>query len=190
MPRLLLSLCRAKRVLDSRAHQMPIKAAKRTCFGFIVVAAAACGMIPPITPTPASAPTPAPVSIPAPVPAPRPDAPSPTPSTPPFSAVDLSAGTGATAAQGRTVTVSYSGWLYDPTRTDSKGPEFDNSASFSFLLGVGRVIKGWDQGIVGMKVGGQRRLTIPPDLGYGAQPVGSIPPSSTLIFDVVLLGVS
>jgi FKBP-type peptidyl-prolyl cis-trans isomerase FkpA len=98
--------------------------------------------------------------------------------------------TGATATQGRTVTVSYTGWLYDPTKPESKGTQFDTSANFVFQLGAGRVIPGWDQGVVGMKVGGQRRLVIPPNLGYGSQMVGSIPPNSTLVFDIMLLNVT
>jgi len=113
-----------------------------------------------------------------------------TPPSAPYSATDLHEGTGGTATQGRTVTVSYTGWLYDPTKTESKGAQFDTSANFSFQLGVGRVIAGWDQGVVGMKIGGQRRLVIPPNLGYGAQMVGSIPPNSTLVFDIMLLNVS
>jgi FKBP-type peptidyl-prolyl cis-trans isomerase FkpA len=115
---------------------------------------------------------------------------TPTPPTAPFSANDLREGTGATATQGRTVTVSYTGWLYDPTKPESKGAQFDSSNNFAFQLGVGRVIAGWDQGVAGMKVGGQRRLVIPPNLGYGAQMVGTIPPNSTLVFDVMLLAVS
>ncbi len=114
---------------------------------------------------------------------------APTPPTAPFSATDLREGTGTTAMQGRTVTVSYTGWLFDPSRPESKGTQFDSQASFSFQLGVGRVIPGWEQGIPGMKVGGQRRLVIPPNLGYGSQMVGSIPPNSTLVFDVMLLNV-
>ena len=88
------------------------------------------------------------------------------------------------------VTVSYTGWLYDPTRAESKGTQFDTSNNFSFPLGVGRVIAGWDQGVANMKVGGQRRLIIPPNLGYGSQMVGIIPPNSTLVFDVMLLAVN
>ena len=114
---------------------------------------------------------------------------TPTPPTAPFSATDLREGTGTAATQGRTVTVSYTGWLFDPSRAESKGTQFDSQASFTFQLGVGRVIPGWEQGIPGMKVGGQRRLTIPPNLGYGSQMVGSIPPNSTLVFDVMLLNV-
>jgi FKBP-type peptidyl-prolyl cis-trans isomerase FkpA len=108
----------------------------------------------------------------------------------PYSATDLREGTGTTATQGRTVTVAYTGWLYDPTKPESKGTQFDTSTNFSFQLGVGRVIAGWDQGVVGMKVGGQRRLVIPPNLGYGSQMVGSIPPNSTLVFDIMLLNVT
>lgn len=119
-------------------------------------------------------------------------APSNTPAPPsaPFSMMDLREGTGATATQGRTLTVSYTGWLYDPTKPESKGTQFDSSMNFSFPLGVGRVIAGWDQGVVGMKVGGQRRLVIPPNLGYGSQMVNTIPPNSTLVFDVMLLAVN
>lgn len=86
--------------------------------------------------------------------------------------------------------VSYTGWLYDPTRPDSKGTQFESNASFSFQLGVGRVIPGWDQGVVGMKVGGMRRLIIPPNLAYGSQANGTIPGNSTLVFDIMLLNVS
>src|SRR5678815_241971 len=114
---------------------------------------------------------------------------TPTPPSAPFSATDLREGTGTAASQGRTVTVSYTGWLFDPSRPESKGAQFDSQASYTFQLGVGRVIPGWEQGIPGMKVGGQRRLTIPPNLGYGSQMVGSIPPNSTLVFDVMLLNV-
>ena len=114
---------------------------------------------------------------------------APTPPAAPFSATDLREGTGATASQGRMVTVSYTGWLFDPSRPESKGTQFDSQATFTFQLGVGRVIPGWEQGIPGMKVGGQRRLVIPPNLGYGSQMVGSIPPNSTLVFDVMLLNV-
>jgi FKBP-type peptidyl-prolyl cis-trans isomerase FkpA len=115
---------------------------------------------------------------------------TPAPPSAPYSATDLREGTGTTATQGRTVSVSYTGWLYDPTKPESKGTQFDTSANFSFQLGVGRVIAGWDQGVLNMKVGGQRRLVIPPNLGYGSQMVGSIPPNSTLVFDVMLLNVT
>jgi len=106
---------------------------------------------------------------------------------------DARAGTGAEAVPGRTVTVHYTGWLYDPARPDNKGEEFDSSRGrepFSFGLGGGQVIPGWDEGVAGMKVGGQRTLTIPPAMGYGAQGAGGvIPANATLLFDVELLDV-
>ncbi|HEY2907084.1 MAG TPA: FKBP-type peptidyl-prolyl cis-trans isomerase [Vicinamibacterales bacterium] len=110
----------------------------------------------------------------------------------PFSSVDLKVGTGATAAAGQTLTVNYTGWLYDASKTDNKGTQFDSSLSagrtpFQFVLGAGQVIKGWDQGLVGMKIGGSRRLIIPPDLGYGSSGSGPIPPNATLVFDIDLL---
>ena len=117
---------------------------------------------------------------------------SPSVPTVAFSATELRVGTGADATSGRTVTVNYTGWLYSATAADHKGQQFDTStggAPFSFLLGAGRVIAGWDSGLVGMKVGGQRRLVIPPNLAYGSQQVGPIPPNSTLVFDVELLNV-
>ncbi|MEO8077212.1 MAG: FKBP-type peptidyl-prolyl cis-trans isomerase [Acidobacteriota bacterium] len=110
----------------------------------------------------------------------------------PFSQVDLRTGTGADAVAGKTVTVNYTGWLYDSAKTDEKGVQFDTSASrgpFVFLLGAGKVIKGWDQGVAGMKIGGLRRLVIPPALGYGSVANGPIPPNSTLLFEVELVGV-
>lgn len=108
----------------------------------------------------------------------------------PFSQTDLRVGDGAQATPGRTATVNYTGWLYDPTQPEQKGREFDTSTAFTFQLGVGRVIPGWDLGVAGMKVGGQRRLIIPPDLGYGSAGAGTaIPPNATLVFDVELLEV-
>ena len=103
-------------------------------------------------------------------------------------------GTGTEAVAGRDVTVHYTGWLYDATRADRKGNKFDSSRDrnepFEFQLGAGQVIPGWDQGVAGMKVGGQRTLTIPPDMGYGARGAGGvIPPNATLLFDVELLDV-
>jgi FKBP-type peptidyl-prolyl cis-trans isomerase FkpA len=103
-------------------------------------------------------------------------------------------GTGAEAQSGRVVTVHYTGWLYDQTRPDRRGNKFDSSRDrnepFSFNLGAGEVIRGWDEGVAGMKVGGRRTLTIPPDMGYGARGAGGvIPPNSTLLFDVELLEV-
>jgi FKBP-type peptidyl-prolyl cis-trans isomerase FkpA len=119
---------------------------------------------------------------------------SPSPSTPgaPFSQTDLRVGTGAEAVAGRTLSVHYTGWLYAPTQPDQKGQQFDSSASrgpFSFVLGAGRVIQGWERGVPGMRVGGRRRLIIPPELGYGSQAQPGIPPNSTLVFEVELLAV-
>jgi len=101
--------------------------------------------------------------------------------------VDLKVGQGQEAKAGDTVEVHYTGWLQDGTKFDSSR---DSNRPFRFKLGAGQVIKGWDQGVAGMKVGGKRRLTIPPELGYGRQGAGSvIPPGATLIFEVELLGI-
>ena len=107
---------------------------------------------------------------------------------------DTRAGTGAEAVSGRMVTVHYTGWLYDDARPDKKAAKFDSSRDrnepFTFRLGAGEVIRGWDEGVAGMKVGGQRTLTIPPDLGYGRRGAGgAIPPNATLVFDVERLAV-
>ena len=107
---------------------------------------------------------------------------------------DVKIGSGDTAVAGKNVSVHYTGWLFDPAAPENKGKKFDSSRDrgdpFKFPLGGGRVIKGWDQGVVGMKVGGQRTLVIPPELGYGAQGAGGvIPGGATLVFDVELLGV-
>lgn len=107
-----------------------------------------------------------------------------------FSSTDLQVGTGTAAASGQYVKVGYTGWLYDSTKTDGKGLQFDSNASLTaFPLGSGAVIAGWDQGLVGMKVGGIRRLIIPPSLGYGGARYGIIPPNSTLVFDITMLNV-
>jgi FKBP-type peptidyl-prolyl cis-trans isomerase FkpA len=111
----------------------------------------------------------------------------PTTAAPPYSQTDLVVGTGAAAVSGNQVTVAYTGWLYDATRPDSKGAQFDSNASFSFRLGTGAVIRGWDQGVPGIRVGGQRRLVLPPDLAYGSSGrPPTIPPNSTLVFDITL----
>ncbi len=111
--------------------------------------------------------------------------PMPTPSGLEF--IDVVPGTGDEARAGQQVTVHYTGWLTDGTKFDSSR---DRGDPFQFGLGRGQVIAGWDQGVAGMRVGGQRRLIIPPDLGYGARgAAGVIPPNATLIFDVELLGV-
>ena len=105
---------------------------------------------------------------------------------------DTVPGTGAEAVAGQPVTVHYTGWLQDPTAPNGRGKKFDSSKDrgepFEFELGAGRVIQGWDQGVQGMKVGGTRVLTIPPELGYGARGAGGvIPPNATLVFEVELL---
>lgn len=110
----------------------------------------------------------------------------------PFSQTDLVVGTGATAQNGSILTVDYTGWLYDASKPDDKGLEFNSSrgvGAFSFILGVGQVITGWDQGLVGMQAGGVRRLVIPPSLAYGPPRSGIIPPNATLVFEVELLEV-
>ena len=107
---------------------------------------------------------------------------------------DIKEGTGALAEAGKNVVVHYTGWLFDAAAADNKGKKFDSSRDrgdpFRFSLGAGQVIQGWDKGVAGMKVGGQRTLVIPPELGYGARGAGGvIPPNATLVFDVELLGV-
>lgn len=108
--------------------------------------------------------------------------------------VDTKVGTGAEATAGHMVSVHYTGWLFDTSKPDNKGGKFDSSKDrnepFEFQLGGGQVIAGWDKGFAGMKVGGTRVLTIPPDMGYGARGAGGvIPPNATLLFEVELLGV-
>jgi FKBP-type peptidyl-prolyl cis-trans isomerase FkpA len=114
------------------------------------------------------------------------------PSLPSFTQTDLRAGTGAEAVSGTVVTVHYTGWLFDPDRPEQKGAQFETSAgrdAFMFFLGGGVVIQGWDQGLVGMRVGGLRRLVIPPSLAYGRVRSGPIPPNATLLFEIELLEV-
>ncbi len=112
-----------------------------------------------------------------------------------FTKTDVKVGDGAEAKTGKKVSVHYTGWLYEPTAADTHGKKFDSSRdrgkAFVFPLGAGRVIKGWDQGVVGMKVGGQRTLIIPADMAYGLRGAGgAIPPNATLIFDVELMGIN
>ncbi|GGC95082.1 FKBP-type peptidyl-prolyl cis-trans isomerase [Undibacterium terreum] len=107
--------------------------------------------------------------------------------------IDTQVGTGKEAAANTVVTVNYTGWIYSPKADKQHGVQFDSSVGrgpFSFPLGAGRVIQGWDQGVAGMKVGGKRTLIIPSELGYGENGAGSkIPPGANLIFDVELVGV-
>jgi FKBP-type peptidyl-prolyl cis-trans isomerase FkpA len=109
---------------------------------------------------------------------------------------DLTAGEGDEAVAGKTVRVHYTGWLYKPLLLNHKGRKFDSSLErgepIAFPLGAGHVIKGWDQGVAGMKVGGKRTLIIPAQLAYGAHGAGNgvIPPDADLIFDVELVGVN
>lgn len=100
---------------------------------------------------------------------------------------DLVAGSGDTATAGQSVSVHYAGWLTDGQKFDSS---LDRNDPFEFRLGAGQVIPGWDQGVAGMQVGGKRKLTIPPELGYGSRGAGGvIPPNATLVFEVELLAV-
>jgi FKBP-type peptidyl-prolyl cis-trans isomerase FkpA len=127
-----------------------------------------------------------------------PEAASPTNPTPaaagePFM-TDIKTGTGPAIARGQTAVVHYTGWLYSENAPEKKGEKFDSSrdrnSPFSFPLGAGMVIRGWDEGVEGMQVGGQRRLVIPPEKGYGASGAGGvIPPNATLVFDVELVGI-
>ena len=105
---------------------------------------------------------------------------------------DLAPGSGAEIKSGQTALVHYTGWLYDAAAPENKGKKFDSSVDrnepFEFPVGAGMVIKGWDEGVVGMKVGGKRRLVIPPEMGYGSRGAGGvIPPGATLVFDVELV---
>jgi FKBP-type peptidyl-prolyl cis-trans isomerase FkpA len=120
----------------------------------------------------------------------------PSPTSPagsaPFSQTDLRVGTGEEATTGRTLTVEYTGWFFDALREDFKGLQFDSSLGrqpFVFTLGAGQVIDGWEQGLVGMREGGLRRLVVPPSLAYGESRNGSIPPNATLVFEVELITV-
>jgi FKBP-type peptidyl-prolyl cis-trans isomerase FkpA len=118
---------------------------------------------------------------------------SPTSPTPvKFSQADLRAGAGTEAAAGKVLTVNYTGWLYDPSKPDQKGVIFDTNlgkAPFTFTLGSGQTIAGWDQGLVGLRVGGLRKLVIPSSLAYGGTRTFAIPAYATLLFEVELLDV-
>jgi FKBP-type peptidyl-prolyl cis-trans isomerase len=112
-----------------------------------------------------------------------------------YSETDLRVGTGTEATSGRTMTVNYTGWLYDPNGTDGKGAQFDTSnqagrGPFSFVLGGTGVISGWNRGVMGMRTGGLRRFVLPPELAYGSQgSAPAIPPNATLVFEVELISV-
>lgn len=119
---------------------------------------------------------------------------SPTPTIPPqpFTVTDVQVGTGAEAVNGKRLTVHYALWLFSTTGTDNKGQPIETSVGgspYTFTLGAGQVIRGWDQGLVGMKVNGIRRLIVPPELAYGATGNGPIPPNTNLVFEVQLLDV-
>jgi FKBP-type peptidyl-prolyl cis-trans isomerase FkpA len=110
-----------------------------------------------------------------------------------FSQTDLRVGIGTNAVNGSTLTVHYTGWMYSESAPENKGVQFDSSIGrdpFDFVLGTGNVIQGWHVGLQGMKVGGLRRLVIPPSLAYGPVRNLSIPPNATLVFDVELLAVN
>jgi FKBP-type peptidyl-prolyl cis-trans isomerase len=110
----------------------------------------------------------------------------------PYSQTDLVFGDGASAETGKTLTMNYSGWFYDPTAADRKGMQFTASSlsgPIVFVAGGGSVIAGWEQGVIGMKEGGTRRLVLPPSLAYGPNRFSAIPPNSTLVFDIELLKV-
>src|ERR1700722_9614515 len=120
--------------------------------------------------------------------------PAPVSSVTSLQSTDLKVGDGAAVSPGQMAVVQYTGWLYETTAKDNKGKQFDSSRErrepFKFPVGTGSVIKGWDQGVAGMKVGESRRLVIPPDLAYGDSGAGGvIPPGATLVFDVELVGI-
>ncbi|MGN6226386.1 MAG: FKBP-type peptidyl-prolyl cis-trans isomerase [Dyella sp.] len=113
---------------------------------------------------------------------------------PAMQTIDQTVGAGAEAKSGDTVEVNYTGWLYDPKASDHHGKKFDSSfdhgGTFTFPLGAGQVIKGWDQGVAGMKVGGKRTLLLPSAMGYGSRGAGGdIPPNAALVFDVELVSI-
>jgi FKBP-type peptidyl-prolyl cis-trans isomerase FkpA len=108
----------------------------------------------------------------------------------PFSQTDVRVGLGSEAAAGNVLVVHYTGWFYNAAQPNQKGPQFESSVGqtpFTFTLGFGQVIAGWDVGLVGIKVGGLRRLVVPPSLAYGDVRTGPIPPNSTLMFEVELV---
>lgn len=113
---------------------------------------------------------------------------SPSTDSAPYSQTDIRVGTGTEATAGRNVTVNYTLWLYSASAAENKGRRIE-SGTFPFVLGTGRAIRGFDQGVVGMRVGGLRRLVVPPELAYGSQGQGEVPPNATLVFDIELTSV-
>ena len=116
------------------------------------------------------------------------------PAVPTLEVSELQVGSGAPIAAGQKAVVQYTGWLFETSAPDKKGKQFDSTRTsgqpFSFIVGGGQVIKGWDQGVLGMQVGGRRRLTIPADLGYGDIGAGGvIPPGAALVFDIELVAI-
>ena len=107
-----------------------------------------------------------------------------------YTQTDLVVGTGATAAVGSIVTVSYTGWLYDTGKPNGKGTQFDSGTLQPFVVGSANLIQGFQQGVVGMKAGGQRRLILPPELAYGSNPPSGIPVNATLVFEITLISVT
>jgi FKBP-type peptidyl-prolyl cis-trans isomerase FkpA len=110
----------------------------------------------------------------------------------PFSTTDITVGTGTEATAGKTVRLFYTGWVYSTTAAENKGTQFDTNTStgLQFTIGAGAVIRGFEQGVTGMKTGGKRRIVIPPSLGYGASGSGAIPGNAHIIFEVELLSVA
>ena len=136
---------------------------KRTILLMVVLAAAGCGSANPTVPSTS-------VGV--------------------YTQTDLVVGTGATAAVGSIVVVSYTGWLYDTGRPNGKGTQFDSGTLPAFVVGSANLIQGFQQGVVGMKVGGQRRLILPPELAYGSNPPSGIPVNATLVFEITLISVT
>ena len=162
-------------------------ARRSVLFAFILAATAslaqAAGQAPAAADAPAPAPAPAPVVVGSAQPGPAADS---------LIINDVKVGTGKEATAGQVARVNYTGWLYRPLAKNQRGKKFDSSIGrepLEFTLGKGQVIKGWDQGVQGMKVGGKRILIIPAELAYGARSAGEIPPNSALTFEVELLDV-
>lgn len=164
-----------------------LAAAALACMILVAAALTACSSSTPVS-TPTAAPATQPAATQPATTQPAPTAPAAAPVAEKVKITDLKVGKGPAAKNGDTIVVNYTGWL-------TNGKKFDSSigrAPFTLTLGAGQVIPGWDQGLVGMKAGGKRRLIIPPSLGYGANgtPDGTIPPNSTLKFDVTLISIS